>query len=117
MKNIKDDTYYLNKMLTYINYINEYMKYIKEINGKLLPKNQDSDGVIYKFIQLKEESSKLSEQLLISNPILSKNIKLLNGFRNRLTHDYDNVSYDYFEEIINYDLIILSNEILRILSK
>ena len=92
MKEIKDDEYYLNKMLTYIDYIMLYVNNIKKDNSILKPNDQASDGVIYKFIQLREESTNLSEDLLNNYPSIQRNVKLLNGFRNRLTHDYENVS-------------------------
>ena len=80
---IKDDNYYLKRIVVYINYILEYMEYIKENNLVLKPNDQASDGDIYKFIQLKEETSKLSDKLLDSYPYIKSSIRLLGGFRNR----------------------------------
>lgn len=109
------DNYYLSKILKYINFIFVYVDNIEENGGYLKPNDQYSDGVVYKFIQLKEEFSKLSNEIIDSNIYLKETIKLLNGFRNRLTHDYDNVSYSFFEEIIKYDLPKLKKEIEVIL--
>ena len=117
MKEIKDDEYYLNKMLTYIDYIMVYVNNIKKDNSILKPNDQASDGVIYKFIQLREESTNLSEDLLNNYPSIQRNVKLLNGFRNRLTHDYDNVSYTFFDEIIEFDLPKLKKEILKVIKR
>jgi len=39
------------------------------------------------------------------------------AFRNRLTHDYENVSYTFFDEIIEHDLPNLKKEIERIVRK
>lgn len=58
MENKKDDKYYLNKMLVYIDYINQYVDVINENKSTIQPNDQNSDGVIYKFIQLREESKK-----------------------------------------------------------
>ena len=112
---IKDDNYYLKRIVVYINYILEYMEYIKENNLVLKPNDQASDGVIYKFIQLKEETSKLSDKLLGSYPYIKSSVRLLGGFRNRLTHDYENVSYSFFNEIILSDLPRLKKEIESII--
>lgn len=117
MENKKDDRYYLQKMLVYISYILQYIKTIYEQNNTLKTNDQNSDGVIYKFIQLIEESSKLSSEFLKKNYEICRHVKLLNGFRNRLTHDYENVSYSFFEEIINIDLPKLHQLIEEILVK
>ena len=113
----KDDTYYLKRIVKYIDYILEYMKVIKDNHSKLKPNDQNSDGVIYKFIQLREESKNLSHDFLISNPKINSSVQALNGFRNRLTHDYDNVSYSFFDEIIDSDLPLLKTNILKALKQ
>lgn len=110
------DNYYLRKILKYIDFIFVYVNNIEENNGYLKPNDQYSDGVVYKFIQLKEEFSKLSNELIDSNIYLKETLKLLNGFRNRLTHDYENVSYSFFNEIIKCDLPKLKSEIENIIS-
>ena len=117
MKEIKNDEHYLNKMLTYIDFIMIYVNNIKKDNLILKPNDQASDGVIYKFIQLREESTNLSEEFLNNHPSIQRNVKLLNGFRNRLTHDYDNVSYTFFDEIIESDLPKLKKEILKVVRR
>lgn len=114
--NKKDDKLYLQKMLDIINYIEKYLNNMENNNLKMEPNSQYADGVIYKFIQLREEAKNLSEDLLLNNPVLSNNIKPLIGFRNRLTHDYENVSYSFFDEIIENDLPILKNEIIKCLN-
>ncbi|MDE6661376.1 MAG: DUF86 domain-containing protein [Anaeroplasmataceae bacterium] len=104
-------------MLIYIDYIMEYVNNIKKDNSILKPNDQASDGVIYKFIQLREESANLSEEFLNNHPSIQRNVRLLNGFRNRLTHDYDNVSYTFFDEIIESDLPRLKKEILKVVKR
>lgn len=104
-------------MLFYINCIYEYADRINKSNSFLQANDQNSDGVIYKFIQLREEAKNISKELLEKNAILEKNIQSLIGFRNRLTHDYENVSYTYFDEILEHNLVELKNEIEKILEK
>ena len=116
MEKIKDDKYYLEKMLEYINMIEQYIENMNNNDMHMEPNNQYADGVVYKFIQLREEAKNLSEDILNSNSVLINNIKPLIGFRNRLTHDYDNVSYSFFEEIIENDLPVLKKEIQRCLN-
>jgi len=116
MVKVKNDSDHLNKMLKYIDYINAYVKHIKDNRGVLKANDQNSDGVIYKFLQLKEEASAIIDELLIKYPMFNDNLKELSGFRNRLTHDYENVSYTFFTEIIEIDLPILKNMIIEILN-
>ena len=57
----------------------------------------------------------MSDKLLENYPYIKSSIRLLGGFRNRLTHDYENVSYSFFNEIILSDLPRLKSEIESIL--
>lgn len=107
----KNDKYYLERMLEYINLIEEYLDNMKKNNTHMEPNNQYADGVIYKFIQLREEAKHLSDDLINNNQKLRNNINPLIGFRNRLTHDYVNLSYSFFDEIIDNDLPALKEEI------
>ena len=47
----------------------------------MMPDDQDSDGILYKFIQLREETKKISDIFLESNIKIKKSFILLNGFR------------------------------------
>ena len=104
-------------MLIYIDYIMEYVNNIKKEDSILKPNGQAFDGVIYKFIQLREESTNLSEEFLINHPSIQRNVRLLNDFRNCLMYDYDIVSYTFFDEIIESDLPKLKREILKIIKR
>ena len=64
MVKVKNNFYHLSNMLKYIDFINAYVKHIRESNGVLKANDQNSDGVIYKFLQLKEEATAISEDLL-----------------------------------------------------
>ena len=115
MDNIKDDKFHLKKMLDIIEHLESYYKIIKDNNLLMKPNDPNSDGILYKFIQLREETKKLSEDLLEANPILNEHIRFLTSFRNRITHDYDSVSYNYFDEIFDSDLPSLKEEINKLL--
>lgn len=114
MKITIDDEKCLERMLEYIEYIEKYKKVIDDNGTHMEPNDQLSDGIVYKFIQLREEAKNLSQELLNDNPVLSKSISLIIGFRNRLTHDYQNVSYGYFDEIFEHDLQELKSTLLDI---
>lgn len=116
MDNVKDDKYYLKKMLDIIEHLESYNKILKDNNLSIKPNEPNSDGILYKFIQLREETKNLSEGLLKANPLLNEHIRFLISFRNRITHDYDNVSYNYFDEIFSNDLPSLKEEINKLLN-
>ena len=84
MDNIKDDTYYLNKILTDIIFMMEHtndktMDEI-EIDALLL------DSIMFRFIQISENSDKLSlEFKALHKELPWRSIK---GMRNRIVHDY-----------------------------
>ena len=113
---MKTDEDYLRKMLEYIRLIGVYTARVHRSGGDLVPNDQLSDGVAYKFMQLREESKKISPELLLRFPDFEAQIHKLNGFRNRLTHDYENVSYSYFDEIVEVDLPKMSRAIEEILA-
>ncbi|MBE6127597.1 MAG: DUF86 domain-containing protein [Erysipelotrichaceae bacterium] len=110
-ESMKTDEDYLQKMLEYIRLIGIYTDRVHRSGGELVPNDQLSDGVAYKFMQLREESKKISPELLLRFPDFEAQIHKLNGFRNRLTHDYENVSYSYFDEIVEVDLPKMSRAI------
>ena len=112
----RNDRYYLEKMFEYINIIEQYSQNMKDNDIRMTPNNQLADGIIYKFIQLREEAKNISSELLNANPELEKNIRLLSGFRNRLTHDYENVEYSFFDEVFLNDLPSLKAEIEKCLN-
>ena len=88
-------------MLIYIDYIMEYVNNIKKDDSILKPNGQAFDGVIYKFIQLREESTNLSEEFLNNHPSIQRNVRLLNCFRNCLMYDYDNDSYTFLMKLLS----------------
>lgn len=104
MDNIKTDAYYITKMLKYINMIESYLSKMEKLGIKLTKNEPYSDGVTYKLIQLREEAKNLSYRVLDKYPLLAKELKFITSFRNQLTHDYDNVKYTFFEEILEYDI-------------
>lgn len=101
-------------MLDIIGYLESYFRILKDNDLPMKPNDQNSDGILYKFIQLREEAKRLSNETLSKNPILKGHIDYLVSFRNRITHDYDSVSYNYFNEIFDVDLPSLKDEIQKL---
>ena len=106
MDNIKDDKYYLDKIINDITFIIENTKDLSE-------EEFDNDEVIvsavnFKLIQISENANKLSENLVISNP----NIPWfkIKGLRNKIVHDYDGVYLYIVFNTIQKDLPKLLEE-------
>lgn len=104
MEEKKDDEYYVKRIVEYIEFAIEYSNSMKKKNKNMKPNDQDSDGVVYKICQIREEIKNLSEEYINNHTELHEHLKKLIGFRNRLIHDYANVSYDYFDEILDLNL-------------
>lgn len=113
MDNVKDDGYHVQKMLHYIDTIERYTAHLRAAGKEIQMDDQDSDGIIYKIIQLREEAGNLSEEFLEANPNIKSIVSFLRGFRNRLVHDYENVRYQFFDEILSEDLPSLKQELIN----
>ncbi len=113
MPEIKDDKYYLARMLHYSMLIEAYYKVLVQHGKNMTADDQESDGIIFEFNQLREEAKHISESYLRNHADLSEHITLLIRFRNKIIHDYDNVTYSFFDEIIANDIpkliVILQN--------
>ncbi len=87
MVNIKNDKYYLEKIITDIKFIMKHMENIDDNefnNNELLV-----DSVMFRLIQISENSNRLSNRFKANHshvPWLA-----IKGLRNRVVHDYGNV--------------------------
>ena len=84
MDNIKNDAYYLKKILTDIIFMMEHT------NGKTMDEIEKDllllDSIMFRFIQISENSDKLSAEFKTLHKELPwRSIK---GMRNRIVHDY-----------------------------
>ncbi len=100
MDNIKNDAYYIRKMLKDIKFIMENTHGITlkelEINEVLC------DSVLFRLIQISENSVKLSENFKAQhNDILWHAIK---GMRNKIVHEYGDVEFDIVYQTITEDI-------------
>ncbi len=100
MDNIKNDDYYVKKMLKDIKFIIEKTKGITleelEANEVLC------DSVLFRLIQISENSVKLTAEFKSShNDIPWQAIK---GMRNRIVHDYGEVEFDIVHQTITEDI-------------
>ena len=100
MDNVKNDIYYVKKMLKDIRFI---LKTTQNITLVQLENNEIlCDSVLFRLIQISENSTKLTQQLKeIHRDIPWQAIK---GMRNRIVHEYGEVELDIVYQTITEDI-------------
>ena len=100
MDNIKNDSYYVQKILKDLNFIVAQMKgvSIDDLNGNevLL------DSMLFRMIQISENSKKLSDEYKHQHASVPWNA--VYGFRNRIVHDYGNGELNIVYETLKNDI-------------
>ena len=107
MNNIKDDKYYLNKILTDLNFIKEHML---DVNESELEANEILlDSMLFRLIQVQENTRRLSEEYRDEH----KNIPWtdISGLRNRIVHDYGHVDLSVVYATLKEDVPWLIKEL------
>ena len=100
MNNVKNDAYYIEKILTDLRFIVEHMD---GITIKALGENEVLlDSMSFRLIQIQENAKKLTEAYKAAhNTIPWTDIA---GLRNRIVHDYGNVDLNIVYETLKNDI-------------
>lgn len=100
MDNIKNDAYYIKKMLKDIKFI---MENTEDISLVELEANEVlCDSVLFRLIQISENSLKLTAEFKEKeNDIPWQSIK---GMRNRIVHEYGDVELDIVYQTVTEDI-------------
>lgn len=100
MDNVKNDKYYIDKILVDLEFLIEHTQGLTKedikTNELLL------DSIMFRIIQISENSNKLTESFKEDNksiPWMS-----LKGMRNRIVHDYGEVDYSIIIDTVLYDI-------------
>ena len=100
MDNVKNDKYYIDKILVDLEFLIEHTQGLTkediEINELLL------DSIMFRIIQISENSNKLTDEFKENNksiPWVS-----LKGMRNRIVHDYGEVDYSIIIDTVLVDI-------------
>lgn len=107
MDNIKNDPYYIKKMLKDIKFV------IEKTNGITLDELEANevlcDSVLFRLIQISENSIKLTAEFKTThNDIPWQAIK---GMRNKIVHEYGDVEFDVVHQTITEDIPKLYKEL------
>ncbi len=109
MDNIKDDKYYINKVIENIDAI---ILYTKDMNYDAFVKDDlVIDAVMFRLVQMAENINHIS----IDYRECKKNIKWgqIIGFRNGIVHNYGKTDYRIVYEIISNDIYKLKNDLIE----
>lgn len=100
MDNIKNDSYYIQKIIKDLTFVTSQMKKvdIDELNANELL----LDSMLFRMIQISENSRKLSNEYKTKHADIPWNA--VYGFRNRIVHDYGNVDLNIVYETLKNDI-------------
>ena len=100
MDNIKNDDYYVNKLLKDIKFI------IEKTKGITLNELEENevlcDSVLFRLIQISENSIKLTTDFKNSHKDIPW--QAIKGMRNRIVHDYGEVEFTIVYQTITEDI-------------
>lgn len=100
MDNIKNDAYYIKKMLKDIKFIME------KTNGITLEELEADevlcDSILFRLIQISENSVKLTAEFKASHHDIPW--KAIKGMRNRIVHEYGDVEFGIVHQTITEDI-------------
>lgn len=100
MDNIKNDKYYIDKILVDLEFLIEHTQNLTKIeieNNEVL-----LDSIMFRIIQISENCNKLTNEFKEKNksiPWMS-----LKGMRNRIVHDYGEVDYSIIIDTVLIDI-------------
>ena len=110
MDNKKNNVYYLKRIITDIEFVLKHTKGLSQTeleNNELLV-----DSVMFRLIQIAENSDKLTEEFKAYYGTISW--RAMKGMRNRIVHDYGRVDLSVVYETVNKDLPELLGELKEI---
>ena len=100
MDNVKNDAYYVKKMLKDISFILDNTKGItlqQLTNNEIL-----CDSVLFRLIQISENSVKLTADFKAAHKDIPW--QAIKGMRNRIVHEYGEVELDIVHQTITEDI-------------
>lgn len=108
MDNIKDDDYYIKKVIENIDIIISYssgLSFDEFIKDELI-----IDAIMFRLIQMVENTNRISKEYKEKHFDIDWN--LIKGFRNGIVHEYGNTDYAIVYEIVTSDIYELKRALL-----
>lgn len=100
MDNKKDNKYYVNKIVTDLEFI---IRHTKDLSAKDFETNEILvDSVMFRLIQISENSDRLTEDFKAYHNAIPW--RALKGMRNRIVHEYGNVDMSVVYDTVKDDI-------------
>lgn len=100
MDNIKNDTYYIQKVRNDLAFV---VKHMQNVDVEELNANEVLlDSMLFRMIQISENAKKLSDVYKMKHSNIPWGA--LSGLRNRIVHDYGNVDLNIVYETLKNDI-------------
>lgn len=100
MDNLKNDRYYLEKILTDLSFI---LAHTDGITKEEFTENEILiDSVLFRLIQVSENSDRLTENFRMRHDNIPWHA--MKGMRNRIVHEYGDVDLTIIYDTVNQDL-------------
>ena len=113
MNRIKDDKYYLEKVLKDLSYLLKMTAGVTkselEINEMML------DSIMFRFIQISDNLKRIEESTKEKNMHIPW--MLISGLRNKIVHEYGRIDLSIIYEVLKNELIKLYNDINKLVEK
>lgn len=100
MDNVKNDQYYVEKILTDLRFL---IRHTENIDRRTFEKDELLlDSIMFRFVQISEHIKKLTTTFKTKHSEIPwRNI---NGLRNRIVHEYGNVDLDIVFNAVTKDI-------------
>ncbi len=100
MDNIKDNKYYVKKIITDLAFVIEHTN---ELSLEELKQNEVLiDSVMFRLVQVAENSDKLTEDFKACHSTIPW--RAMKGMRNRIVHEYGNVDMSVIYDTVKKDI-------------
>ena len=107
MDNVKNDSYYLNKMVADLEFMIEHTK--GKTSDEIEANPLLMDSIMFRLVQIAENMTHISKEYKDSH----NNIRWgqISGFRKGIVHDYGRTDYSIVYEIISKDIYKLKEDL------
>ena len=103
MDNLKDDSYYIQRVINDINFLIRHTKDITK--DKFAKEELLLDSIMFRFIQISEHIKKLTPTFKARHDKIPW--KDITGLRNRIVHEYGNIDLNIIYTTIKRDIYII----------
>ena len=108
MDNKKTDQYYIDKIITDLTFIRTHTESLSKL--KLEEDEILVDSIMFRLIQVAENSEKLTEKFKETYPSIPW--RAIKGLRNRIVHEYGNVDLTIVYDTVKKDIPEFLNQIV-----